>query len=376
MATASSFASSLRSRLSPFLQSLRTRSQPLVQRASDRGRLAIRRWGAPVVILAGAYQFIDPTVTAQYRLVVAAQLDPLLEWRSDRVDGPRKKQLLAHYGVPRGGAVLELLPGAGGVFSSLVLKPEERAYQSPLHWTGIDLHSTHWKAGRGQQSAAQHAGVPVTHMEFHSCAAEQKPMVELLKEIPDGSMNYVLAVHGLSPIFNASTVTHATYATSAASHTTPTTTATPSSPDAELTLLLSEVHRILRPGGRFIFSDIGMYTPGTLAKAEQDVANLTHIPLPTGRLAPLPLAQSLPGAGFQEAHLEQWPTTEVEGRNVRKGVKVLKVVEKEGVVQLEGLRGLKPHVVGIATKAQDANAPKNANQLLERSLGNLFGRTR
>lgn len=353
-----SLRASMQSILTPIIKYTRNHATPLAQRCIAQSKGMGRRWGAPVAIAGGVLASgVDPDTRQQIYLNAVSRIDPLLDWRFDQTHGRRKRTLLSHYGVTRGGEVLELLPGSSGAFASLdaLGHPDTSARSFPLMWRGIDIHNAHWKAGRLQHSAGERAGVPESQMIFQA-ASPQKNVLQLLKEIPDASMQHVLALHGLSPLFSSSL----SYARSS------------SDVSVELSAILKEVYRVLRPGGHFIFLDEGAYPTGTIARAEQDActALATHLH-PAGRLEPIEISQTLPQSGFDHAHIEQWPSW-VDSRSSRKGIRVLNVLEVDGAVVLDGMRGSHPLIAGVATKSIHAEAARPAPiTLLKPEQGNM-----
>lgn len=351
--------------LTTTLRHARTRLTPPFRRFVSGSSVWARRWGSSAVIGLGVVVVgVDEATRERLWTSAVTRLDPVHEWYNDRTQGRRKRHLLSHFGVALGGDVLELLPGAGGVFPSIdaIAKPELSMRSRPLMWRGIDTHSAHWDAGRLQRSASAHAGVPESQMQFDSCAARGVSMLQMLRDTPDASAQNVLALHGLSPLFTSSPSSHASAAGGAGA-------STPAS-QQELRDLLTEIHRVLKPGGRFIFMDEGAYPAGTFSRLSQEsTASLTLSRLhPAGFTTPIEVSQSLPTAGFNEAHVEQWPAW-VDNKNSRKGVRTLRVIEVDGSVQLDGLTGRHPLVVGVATKSAQAAARLPA----EGNLGNLFG---
>lgn len=358
--------SSLRASIASAARIARQRAAPVAQRLRSKATLGVHRWGTAGVIATGVYFLALSPETRQrfWSGVRAAAVDPLQEWRENRTHGARKQQLLAHFAVARGGETLELLPGAGGAsFACLNSLADSRLVNSalPLQWRGLGIDDSNWKQGQIKEKAEMHAGIPPTLMQFDSCATRKLSLIQLLREVPDASVQNVFALHGLSPLFLASPYTHAALSSRPYSGQGP----RPPTRDAELAVILREIHRVLKPGGKFFFLDLNSRNrEDTIARRVQDVRHALHAPVATR--TPVELAQTLPLIGFGEVHLEQWPTYN-DAANPRQGVKILRPSSTPSAddslyAPVEGLYGNSPMVSGVAIKANAQPGP----------IGNIF----
>lgn len=362
----SAWRSTLLTQSHPFIKRIQQQAKPIKEKIATSGKQQLRRFGPAVAIGVTAITFgVSTEARETVWSKVSALVEPMLDWHDDQTHGRRKRTLLTHYGVTRGGSILELLPGSGSTFHLLDASGDARAL--PLLWEGIDSHSHHWSAGRLQSAAGLRAGIPASQLEFHAADKSQQSVLELLKATPASSQQYILALHGLSPLFNIPT----SLSSKALSN--------PSQPQRELESILSEVYRILKPGGRFIFIDECTYPSGSLARIEQDALSslsLSHLKA-SGRTSPIDLVQTLPLVGFTEAHVEEWPEW-VDSTNPRRGIKVLRVLDVDGKIVVDGLNGRHPRVAGIATKSIHSGpaqpAPISLLQPEQGNLGSMFTR--
>jgi SAM-dependent methyltransferase len=363
-------------------------AEAALQRSGAEVRRVAAKWGGAVTVGGLAYFLaVDPVARDEWwaRHVRAKWTQPLAEWREAAVHGERKKQLFAHFGlIPRGGDVLELFPGSGGAtFPCLeaLASPDNdpRVVRRPLQWRGLDVDSAAWEAGEIAAEAAQHTATAKSMLSFDSCAAHKRSYIELMRALPDNSVQYVLAMHGLSPLFSAPA--HSSAALSA--RTAPSSAAgdetearpPPPTPDAELAVVLREVTRVLKPGGCFIFVEEAQSRNRSegVKHTWQRLSYAVRSRLPGGALAraPTELLQHLPSAGFATVHVEQWPAW-ADPSNPRRGIRLLRFAapgaatagsgtdamatdahddDDELYTSVEGLRGLRPLVAGVATKA-------------------------
>jgi len=357
--------------------SLRARALPVLRRSGSTVRKSAAKWGGALGVLGAAYFLaLEPAAREEWwaRNVRAPWVQPLKEWRETQRQGARTRQLLAHFGlVPRGGDVLELFPGSGSAsfpcLDALSAPDDLRVARVPLVWRGLDVDSAAWDAREVAHQAEQHAAVPATMLAFDSCRQHKRSFIELIRQVPDNSVGYVLALHGLSPLFSASPLTHA--ALSARPPPSDPSLPRPPTQDAELAVLLAEVLRVLKPGGSFVFVEEAQSRnrDDRIAHGLQRLGHALRAHLPGRSLAQAPteLAQHLPAAGFASLHIEQWPAWSDES-NPRRGVRALRFTdsassaasdeEDELYTRVEGLRGLHPLVAGVATKATLQRAAK------------------
>ena len=185
-------------------------------------------------------------------------------------------------------------------------------------------------------SNAAAAGFPVGTIAL----ANTRPL-RALRSLPDSSKDAVIACEALSKAARDA----------------------PSTAQADdrdgLDALLTEVHRVLKPGGRLYFVDYTARNAAdrTARMLQSVLTPFTRIALAGVRLD-VPVAQRVRAnrEGWETVHVETWATAQpgrVEGEEGEEG---------RGEVEVTGLQGVMPVVAGICVKRKAARLSQYANQ--------------
>lgn len=354
----------LSQRIRPFTATLRRTVTPYLTSFRTHARTTAGKWGSVVFIAAGVYFSLPPDSRARFWCEVRAltRLDALRAYMESRRHGLRLKQVLHHVGADRGGDVLELFPGSSPTFrllgESTLAKPASEARRCVnLSWRGVDVTDSEWRSGRIQQEACVGASIPAAQLAFDSSASSHRSVLELLRNQPDASAQYVLALNGLAPLWQSNRHLGASESTRCSVDL----DRRPTS-ESELASLLSEVSRILKPGGRFIALERNAHNQDDfiLTRMADSMSQHVRTALGSRRAVAVPLAQMAMGHdGFMSVHVEQWPEW-CDTRSPRRGVRLLQARRDDEQQQqqaqhsytpISSLHGRSPMVAVIATKS-------------------------
>lgn len=249
---------------------------------------------------------VDHEKTNPIKYAVHSQTLRLEAWVFDGIHGERKRSLFKGL---TGKRVLELGPGTGTNFKYL---PEN------MEWTGVDQNPEHTDY---LLRNAQHQGHPPATLMLHTASIEG-----YLRQCKDNSLDNIVGTKVLCAVGDASGV-------------------------------VSEVHRVLKPGGRFYFVETTQSVGFSPSRIIQNAVSPLRY-LYDGTWCNRHIARSLFAQGFKQVHMESWPSS-VHPEDARHGVTLVTAENGEVASSLSAsMTGCV--VAGVCVKAEQYTGGKYA----------------
>lgn len=217
------------------------------------------------------------------------------------------------------GSLLELGPGTGSNF---------KCFPESVLWNGVDINPSTkgWLISRGNEAGF------AENMLKHKCCDFTN-----LKQFADESFDTVACTQALSCA-------------------------------SDPTIVLNEIFRVLKPGGRFYFVEHQARPKNTIGRLFQEICNPIRRFIGDGSNCNKEIVQSICKTGFESVYIESWPNTTAlrkqnESAYDRFGVKRVRLVGSKtqdttsSYESVEGFDGLifplAPIIAGVVRKNKE-----------------------